>query len=197
MNREELIEYMQIVCDAENILYACDELKNASLPQASAEEIQRLREQTQRQLNHLYGKNLIPPQYRHLIAVHQLCEALETGICDELQGQYGACAAYQWDVQARQICTTVAELKRSAAQDARLTRIGLSMAAMKQGRALREIQQVDRMLQELSSSHITDHPYLKARMNRIERYLSRSSSCNSSPIGLQYLSKTTTGRNST
>ncbi len=173
MNREEWIEYMQTVCDAEDILYACDESKNISLPPSTVEEIRQLRDRTQRQLSCLYERNLIPPQYRHWIAVHQLCEALETGICDELQGQYGACAACRWDAQTHQISTTVAELKRSAAPNARLTRIGLSMAAMKQGRALRGIQQADPMLRALNGPHVTDHPYLKSRMCRIKRHLSR------------------------
>ena len=176
MNGEHLIQYMKAVCDAEGILYACSGILATWNLEKAFPAAQQIQAQTERQLRRLYDCAVLLPPYRNLIAVNQLCEYLETGICTELEGDYGAYAAYQWDVQIGQICTTVTGLKRSAGRDARLTRIGLSVVAMKQGRALREIQAADRLIRDLSqeeSPALRRHPYIAPKLRRLEICLTR------------------------
>lgn len=64
----------------------------------------------------LYANNVIHPTFQNMLAVNQIREYLEMGICCELEGPNGAYAVYMNDVRANRVCNSIEELRETIEQ---------------------------------------------------------------------------------
>lgn len=70
-------------------------------------------EEMKAQRSRLYDMNVLHVAFRNMIAVNQIRDYLEMGICNELEGTNGAYALYMQDVRANRICASIEELRKS------------------------------------------------------------------------------------
>lgn len=64
-------------------------------------------------LNKLYQREVIYPTFRNVVAVNQIRDYLKMGMCEGLEGTYGAYSCYMEDVRTQRICGTLQEVKAS------------------------------------------------------------------------------------
>lgn len=65
------------------------------------------------QRRQLYAMNVLHPNSQNMLAVNQIRDYLEMGICDRLEGTNGAYAQYMQDVRANRICASIDELRET------------------------------------------------------------------------------------
>ncbi len=65
------------------------------------------------QRSKLYAMNVLHPNFQNMLAVNQIRDYLEMGICDKLEGANGAYAQYMQDVRAKRICASIDELRET------------------------------------------------------------------------------------
>ena len=80
------------------------------------------------ELEKLYSLNIIYPTYRNIIAVAQILEYLESGICEKLEGTDGAYAQFMLDVRAQRVIDSIEKL-RVAVED-EMARLAISQHIM-------------------------------------------------------------------
>ncbi len=99
----------------------------------------------EKKLNELYSRGVIHERFRNIIAVNQIREYLEMGVCDELEGANGAYALYFQDIRTEKICNSIHELQQALASS-------MNNLAMAQSRLVYEIRQTNSNLQALNNS---------------------------------------------
>ena len=77
------------------------------------DEMDKKCEELKLQRSQLYAMNILHPNFQNMIAVNQIREYLEMGICDELEGTNGAYALYMQDVRANRICESIDDLRQT------------------------------------------------------------------------------------
>lgn len=77
------------------------------------DEMDKKCEELKLQRSQLYAMNVLHPSFQNMIAVNQIREYLEMGICDELEGTNGAYALYMQDVRANRICKSIDDLRQT------------------------------------------------------------------------------------
>ena len=97
------------------------------------------------QLNQLYSMNIIHPTFRNMIAVNQIREYLEMGVCDALEGPNGAYAQYLQDVRTNRICDSITDLKINLMAS-------LSTFAMTQASIIHELKTTNRNIEQMNQS---------------------------------------------
>ena len=70
-------------------------------------------EELKLQRDQLYALNILHPNFQNMIAVNQIRDYLEMGICDQLEGKDGAYALYMQDVRANRVCESIDVLKKT------------------------------------------------------------------------------------
>ncbi len=115
------------------------------------QELERLRAQVRTldvQRQQVYALGVLHERFHNSLAVHQLYEYFEMGVCDTLEGPGGAIAQYLMDLRTNKICGSIDEL-RSAVE------AGMQAIIANQGHILREVQdtntRITSMGQALSS----------------------------------------------
>ena len=73
---------------------------------------QATKEAIMRDLQTLYGENILHHSFRNMIAVNQIREYIEMGVCSELEGPNGAYAQYLLDIRTNRICGSIEDLKK-------------------------------------------------------------------------------------
>lgn len=116
------------------------------------------RKRVEAQLAKLYDKDVIHKTFRKMIAVNQLYEYLEMGLCDGLQGPTGAYAQYLEDLRTNKICDTVNELKVSMEE-------GIKHLLMAQNQIVTEIRSTNDRISHLGSSISASIGSLGARID--------------------------------
>lgn len=61
----------------------------------------------------LYEAGILHPTFQNMLAVNQIREYMEMGVCVELEGPNGAYALYLQDIRANRICDSIDELRKS------------------------------------------------------------------------------------
>lgn len=93
-----------------------------------------------KQRSRLYDMNVLHVAFRNMIAVNQIRDYLEMGICNELEGANGAYALYMQDVRANRICASIEELRKSVEkgfENMMQTMAGVMAELMKTNSAIR------------------------------------------------------------
>lgn len=93
----------------------------------------------------LYDKNIIHVSFRNQVAVHQIYEYLDMGVCDALEGAQGAYSQYLQDLRVNRICASINDLKNSLVN-------ALSEFSSTQRRLISEMRAVNSNIGALKSS---------------------------------------------
>lgn len=96
-------------------------------------------------LEKLYGLGIVYQTFQNTIAVHQIRQYLEMGLCDALEGPAGAYAEYMKDVRAQRICDSIQDMKEAVLG-------ALNQIAANQQLLYREMRQVNENIVSLQSS---------------------------------------------
>lgn len=80
---------------------------------APINEMNKKCEELKLQRDQLYALNILHPNFQNMIAVNQIRDYLEMGICDQLEGTDGAYALYMQDVRANRVCESIDVLKQT------------------------------------------------------------------------------------
>lgn len=96
-------------------------------------------------LKKLYGQEIIYPTFQNTIAVHQIRQYLEMGICDKLEGSEGAYAEYMKDVRTSRICDSIEALEEAVVHS-------LNTIATNQHLLYREMHRVNENITSLQGS---------------------------------------------
>ncbi len=87
----------------------------------------------------LYACGIIYPKFRNMMAVNQLLEYIEMGMCTELGGPHGAYAKYMDDLHTEQICGSIGQLEQAV-------RRGFSAVLTLQARTVECLQATQRQI---------------------------------------------------
>lgn len=74
-------------------------------------ENDQLGERIREELKKLYDRNIIHEKFRAMVAVTQIYEYLDVGVCNALEGADGAYAMYYNDIRTEKICNGIQQLK--------------------------------------------------------------------------------------
>ena len=74
-------------------------------------ENERTGERIRKELKRLYDRNIIHEKFRSMVAVTQIYEYLDVGVCSTLEGADGAYAMYYNDIRTEKICDGIQQLK--------------------------------------------------------------------------------------
>lgn len=94
---------------------ALNEKKNQVIQRAIAENEAELKK-IKFILDRLYSKGVLYQSFQDSVAVHQILQYLEMGLCETLEGSTGAYAEYMKDVRSERICSSISDLKRAMVQ---------------------------------------------------------------------------------
>ena len=99
----------------------------------------------EQELRQLYLKNVLHVSFRNMVAVNQIREYLDMGVCDALEGPTGAYSQYLQDVRVDRICTSIDKLKRSLLH-------ALNQIVMNQSILVSEMRKTNENLNKMQSS---------------------------------------------
>ncbi|MBE5777716.1 MAG: hypothetical protein E7331_00090 [Clostridiales bacterium] len=122
-------------------------------------------------LEKLYSKNIIYPSFREIIAVNQIREYLDMGICDTLEGSTGAYSQYMQDVRISRVCTSIIEMKKQLTEAIHSS----------QNLLLSEMRSTNERLEKMNSSLSTSLSSLNSSIDHYKQsFISGASAINSS-----------------
>lgn len=140
-----------------------------SVEKAVQEEIEEaiqantcMAERIKGELQQLYDRNIIHATFRNMVAVNQIREYLDMGICDDLGGANGAYAQYMLDVRTDRICNSIEELKRN------MLRV-LEKIAVSQSMLVSEIRCTNENLASLQTSIDQGFSNIQRQMQHAQR----------------------------
>lgn len=97
------------------------------------------------ELKKLYDLDILYPTYRDIIAVAQILEYIESGICTQLEGSNGAYAEYRNDLRTERIVGSIVDLKNAVVSK-------LDVIARNQHIMCELLKTNNSLLQEITSS---------------------------------------------
>ena len=107
--------------------------------------VQLVKERIRNELEKLYARDIVYGRFRNIVAVSQILEYLEMGLCEELTGPNGAYAQYMLDVRTDRICDSIDSLKK-AMQNM------MSQVLISQNQIIGEIRKTNDNMVDLKSS---------------------------------------------
>lgn len=154
--------------------------KAVSIYDMHIREQESLRQLAQKHLNTLYSYGVIYPTFHNLIAVYQIREYLQMGICEELEGPNGAYAMYMNDVRTARVCDSISDLKKSLTTAIRSLqgtlvqelRIVSSNLTDIQGSLSESMQGISRQMQEMQRIQQTGTAQLSTHLAQANQHLS-------------------------
>lgn len=110
-------------------------------------ENERIGERIREELKRLYDRNIVHEKFRSVVAVTQIYEYLNVGMCNSLEGDHGAYAMYSNGIRTDKLCDGIRELK--SAIERGVSRIAASQSTMCQllSDTNNSIRQMDTSLQ--------------------------------------------------
>ena len=122
------------------------------------------REELFEKLNKIYASDIIHPRFRNIVAVNQIREYLEMGVCDSLEGPNGALALYYQDLRAERICGSIEDLKKSMEK-------ALQDVSSMQSRLIQEVRATNSNIRSLESSLGDELSHINSRMEGLQSAL--------------------------
>lgn len=104
-----------------------------------AQELERLRAQVRTldaQRQQVYALGILHERFHNSLAVHQLREYFDMGVCDSLEGSGGAIAQFLMDIRTNRICGSIDELRTAV-------ETGMQTIISNQGHILREVRETN------------------------------------------------------
>lgn len=96
----------------------------------------------------LYNKNILHPNYRNMVAVNQLREYVEMGVCSTLEGPTGAYAEYLKDIRTNRIVGSIDAMHATMAQ-------GFNTLAKAMNNVAREVRATRTSIDNMNTSLTT------------------------------------------
>ncbi len=119
-------------------------------------------ERIKQELQQLYSQDILHVSFRNMVAVNQIREYLDMGICDVLEGPTGAYAKYMKDVRINRICTSIDELKRNLMH-------ALNQIAMNQSILVSEMRKTNENINQMQASIEQGFAGIQQQMNRAQQ----------------------------
>lgn len=104
-----------------------------------AQELERLRAQVRTldaQRQQVYALGILHERFHNSLAVHQLREYFDMGVCDSLEGSGGAIAQFLMDIRTNRICGSIDELRTAV-------ETGMQTIISNQEHILREVRETN------------------------------------------------------
>lgn len=95
------------------------------------------------ELQQLYDRNIIHASFRNIVAVNQIREYLDMGVCEALEGPTGAYAQYLQDVRTKRICDSISDLKETLVT-------AMNAILMSQATLVQELQTTNRNITQMN-----------------------------------------------
>lgn len=118
----------------------------------------RTAERIKQELQQLYSRDILHVSFRNMVAVNQIREYLDMGVCDALEGPTGAYSQYLQDVRVDRICTSIDKLKRSLLH-------ALNQIVMNQSILVSEMRKTNENLNKMQSSIEVSINAIQQQMN--------------------------------
>lgn len=119
-------------------------------------------ERIKQELQQLYSRDVLHVSFRNMVAVNQIREYLDMGVCDALEGPTGAYSQYLQDVRVNRICTSIDELKRSLLH-------ALNQIAMNQSILVSEMRKMNENINQMQASIDQGFAGIQQQMNRAQQ----------------------------
>ena len=118
----------------------------------------------EKKLDALYARGVIYERFRNIIAVNQIREYLEIGVCNALEGENGAYALYFQDIRTEKICNSIHELRKALES-------AINNLAISQSRLVYEMRQTNANLQLLNEGISKSLDGIQSKMDGLSQAL--------------------------
>lgn len=122
------------------------------------------REELFEKLSKVYSSGIIHDRFRNIVAVNQIREYLEMGVCDSLEGPNGALALYYQDLRAERICGSIDDLKKAMVNA--IEHLNSSMSGL-----IHEVRTTNSNIRALESSLGEGLSHINSRMEGLQSAL--------------------------
>lgn len=125
-----------------------------------AQEVERLRAQVRTldaQRQQVYALGILHERFHNSLAVHQLREYFDMGVCDSLEGASGAIAQFLMDIRANRICGSIDELRTAV-------ETGMQAIISNQGHILREVRETNNRITSMGQALSTQLQFMQSNI---------------------------------
>ena len=123
-------------------------------------ENERTGERIRDELKELYDRNIIHEKFRAMVAVTQIYEYLDVGVCNALEGADGAYAMYYNDIRTEKICNGIQQLKTAM-------EIGLGKLMASQNTMCQLLSDTNNSIRQMDTSLQTKISALQSDVGRV------------------------------